>query len=157
LGCLCPNPFPTGGDRRPSIHVRLRFGAALEKDGKAHTMPCHHNLETYLTAYVGRAGLAEDPKGPLFRTIHHARDTFSDGPALARTLGRQRLKDTSLDYEAARDSEEPMRRYARRRGLDPLRPVSEIVAPSHQVQRPRASAAPEQARRVQAEGWPHRV
>jgi hypothetical protein len=40
-----------------------------EKGGKAHAMPCHHNLETYLTAYIEGAGLADDPKGPLFRTI----------------------------------------------------------------------------------------
>ena len=46
------------------LWVRLR-----EKGGKAHAMPCHHNLETYLTAYIEGAGLAEDPKGPLFRTI----------------------------------------------------------------------------------------
>jgi len=46
------------------LWVRLR-----EKGGKAHAMPCHHNLETYLTAYIEGAGLTEDPKGPLFRTI----------------------------------------------------------------------------------------
>ena len=40
-----------------------------EKGGKAHAMPCHHNLETYLTAYMEAASLAGDPKGPLFRTI----------------------------------------------------------------------------------------
>jgi integrase len=27
------------------VWVRLR-----EKDGRPHTMPCHHSLETYLTA-----------------------------------------------------------------------------------------------------------
>jgi integrase/recombinase XerC len=46
------------------LWVRLR-----EKGGKAHAMPCHHNLETYLTAYIEGAGLADDPKGALFRTI----------------------------------------------------------------------------------------
>ena len=46
------------------LWVRLR-----EKGGKEHAMPCHHNLETYLHAYIEGAGLAEDPKGPLFRTI----------------------------------------------------------------------------------------
>ena len=46
------------------LWVRLR-----EKGGKAHAMPCHHNLETYLTAYIEGVGLADDPKGPLFRTI----------------------------------------------------------------------------------------
>ena len=32
-------------------------------------MPCHHNIEEYLTAYLDGAGLRGDPKGPLFRTI----------------------------------------------------------------------------------------
>jgi len=46
------------------LWVRLR-----EKGGKGHAMPCHHNLETYLTAYIEGASLAGDPKGPLFRTL----------------------------------------------------------------------------------------
>lgn len=46
------------------LWVRLR-----EKGGKAHAMPCHHNLETYLHAYLDGTGIAADPKGPLFRTI----------------------------------------------------------------------------------------
>lgn len=46
------------------LWVRLR-----EKGGKQHEMPCHHNLETYLYAYIDGAGLADDGKGPLFRTI----------------------------------------------------------------------------------------
>ena len=41
--------------------MRLR-----EKGGKRHAMPCHRNLEEYLTAYLDGA---DDPKGPLFRTI----------------------------------------------------------------------------------------
>ena len=40
-----------------------------EKGGKDHAMPCHHNLEQILTAYLDGAGLAADLKGPLFRTI----------------------------------------------------------------------------------------
>jgi hypothetical protein len=28
-----------------------------EKAGKPHAMPCHHNLEEYLTAYLDGAGL----------------------------------------------------------------------------------------------------
>ena len=45
------------------LWVRLR-----EKGGKRHAMPCHHNLEEYLTAYLDGAGLRGDPKGPLLRT-----------------------------------------------------------------------------------------
>ncbi|MDR3440584.1 tyrosine-type recombinase/integrase [Telmatospirillum sp.] len=40
-----------------------------EKGGKDHAMPCHHTLEQALAAYVEGAGLGDDPKGPLFRTI----------------------------------------------------------------------------------------
>jgi site-specific recombinase XerD len=46
------------------LWVRLR-----EKGGKRHAMPCHHNLEEYLIAYLDGAGLRDDPKGPLFRAI----------------------------------------------------------------------------------------
>jgi site-specific recombinase XerC len=46
------------------LWVRLR-----EKGGKRHAMPCHHNLEEYLSAYLDGATLRDDPKGPLFRTI----------------------------------------------------------------------------------------
>jgi len=49
---------------RRRLWVRLR-----EKGGKRHEMPCHHNLETYLTAYIEGAGIGDDPKGPLFRTL----------------------------------------------------------------------------------------
>ena len=44
-----------------------------EKGGKRHEMPCHHNLESYLEAYLDGVGIRQDPKGPLFRTI--GRDT----------------------------------------------------------------------------------
>jgi integrase/recombinase XerC len=46
------------------LWVRLR-----EKGGKRHAMPCHHNLDEYLVAYLDGARLRDDPKGPLFRTI----------------------------------------------------------------------------------------
>lgn len=46
------------------LWVRLR-----EKGGKAHAMPCHHNLEAYLTAYLEQTGIMNEDKGPLFRTV----------------------------------------------------------------------------------------
>jgi site-specific recombinase XerC len=48
--------------QRRRLWVRLH-----EKGGKRHEMPCHHNLETYLHAYIEAAGLGGDLKGPLFR------------------------------------------------------------------------------------------
>jgi integrase len=38
-----------------------------EKGGKEHEMPTHHNLGRYLEEYIA-AGIAQDRKGPLFRT-----------------------------------------------------------------------------------------
>ena len=43
-----------------------------EKGGKHHAMPCHHALAEALRAYIDAAGIAEDRKGWLFRTITRA-------------------------------------------------------------------------------------
>jgi integrase len=57
------------------IWVRLH-----EKGGKRHEMPCHHNLETYLHAYIDGCGFASDPRGPLFRTIGRGTDALTTTP-----------------------------------------------------------------------------
>lgn len=44
-----------------------------EKGGKLHALPCHHNLDAYLEAYVEKAGITTDAKGPLFRTAANRR------------------------------------------------------------------------------------
>jgi integrase/recombinase XerC len=51
-----------------------------EKGGKRHEMPCHHNLETYLHAYIDGCELAGDPKGELFRTIGRGTDQLTTTP-----------------------------------------------------------------------------
>lgn len=40
-----------------------------EKGGKRHEVPAHHNAEAYLDAYLRAAGIGDDSKSPLFRTI----------------------------------------------------------------------------------------
>ncbi|MCI4680403.1 tyrosine-type recombinase/integrase [Rhodoblastus acidophilus] len=51
-----------------------------EKGGNRHEMPCHHNLETYLHAYLDGCGLADDPKGMLFRTIGRGTGQLTETP-----------------------------------------------------------------------------
>ncbi|WP_232283632.1 tyrosine-type recombinase/integrase, partial [Sphingomonas sp. PAMC 26617] len=51
-----------------------------EKGGKRHEMPCHHNLEEYLTAYLDGCQLCDDRKGPLVRTIGGGTKRLSDSP-----------------------------------------------------------------------------
>ena len=48
-----------------------------EKGGKLHEMPCHHNLEEYLHAYITAAQLTED-KSVLFRTAKGRTGQLSD-------------------------------------------------------------------------------
>ncbi len=51
-----------------------------EKNGKDHQMPAHHTLEEYLDAYLHAAGIAGDPKGPLFRTATRTGDALTERP-----------------------------------------------------------------------------
>jgi hypothetical protein len=51
-----------------------------EKGGKQHEMPCHHNLEAYLHAYLDGAGLGGDGKGWLFRTALGRTGRLSERP-----------------------------------------------------------------------------
>jgi site-specific recombinase XerD len=51
------------------IQQRRLWVRLHEKGGKAVALPCHHNLETYLHAYLDGAGIASDGDGPLFRTV----------------------------------------------------------------------------------------
>jgi len=44
-----------------------------EKGGKRHEVPAHHNAEAYLDAYIGAAGIRDQKKGPLFRSVNKHR------------------------------------------------------------------------------------
>lgn len=69
-----------------------------EKGGKLHHVPAHHNAEDYVDVYIAAAGIAEDRKGPLFRTIDR----------------RRRLTDRPL---SDRDARYMVKRRARAAGL----------------------------------------
>jgi site-specific recombinase XerD len=40
-----------------------------EKGGKLHDVPAHHNAEAYTDAYLDAAGIREQKKSPLFRSV----------------------------------------------------------------------------------------
>ena len=50
-----------------------------EKGGKLHTMPCQHNLEADLKAYLDAAGRTAQPKLPLFPTLGLVRSPAHPG------------------------------------------------------------------------------
>ncbi len=71
IGMRVEDVFPQ--NRR--LWVRLH-----EKGGKQHAMPCHHNLETYLHAYIDGAGLVSDPKALLFQTYSRSAGQLTGNP-----------------------------------------------------------------------------
>src|ERR1044071_1618962 len=44
-----------------------------EKGGKSHEVPAHHNAEAYMDAYITAAGVADENKTPLFRSMNRHR------------------------------------------------------------------------------------
>lgn len=45
-----------------------------EKGSKQHDVPAHHNAEAYLDRYLEAAGIRDEKKGPLFRTVSRRRE-----------------------------------------------------------------------------------
>ena len=87
---------------RRRLWVRLR-----KKGGKRHEMPCHHNLEAYLEAYIEGAGLVADPKGPLFRTIGRKTKQLTRTPlprVNAYAMVRRRAADAGIEAKIGNHS-----------------------------------------------------
>jgi integrase/recombinase XerC len=73
-----------------------------EKGGKRHEMPCHHNLEDYLSTYIDACALRDDRKGPLFRTIARGTKRLSDTPLpQANAFQMVRRRAVAADIETA--------------------------------------------------------
>jgi integrase/recombinase XerD len=69
-----------------------------EKGGKEHFVPAHHHAEEYLDAYLEAAGIREEKKSPLFRSVDNRR-TLTANP-MARTdvlrMVKRRAKGAGL-------------------------------------------------------------
>jgi hypothetical protein len=116
-------------------HLDHGYAATIHK-AQGVTVDRAHVLATpYLDRHAAYVGLTRHRDAV---TLHYGRDDFAEPARLARTLGRERTKDTTLDY----DRDDLARRYAERRGLDPLRPESEIVVRTPERQDERATEAP---------------
>ena len=72
-----------------------------EKGGKRHEMPCHHNLEHYLTDYLDGCGLRDDRKGPLFRTIARGTRRLSGTLPQANAFAMVRLRAAAAEIGTA--------------------------------------------------------
>jgi integrase/recombinase XerD len=54
-----------------------------EKGGKEHDLPVHHRAVEYLDAYIDAAGIADDKKSPVFRSVDRS------GKVTERVMARQ--------------------------------------------------------------------
>ena len=122
---------------RDYAHIDHGYAATIHKAQGVTVDQAHVLASGHMDRHAAYVALTRHRDGVA---LHYGRDEFADAGRLARTLGRERLKDTSLDYELT--PEEGARRYAERRGLDPLRPESAIVvrasarAPERTPERP---------------------
>ncbi len=70
------------------VQSRRTWVRLHEKGGKCHEMPCHHNLEEYLEAYIEGAQIGADVKGYLFRTARGRGSLLSDKPTAQQDVYR---------------------------------------------------------------------
>lgn len=123
---------------RDYAHIDHGYAATVHK-AQGVTVDRAHVLATpHMDRHAAYVGLTRHRDGV---ELHYAREDFADQARLVRVLGRERAKDTSLDYQD-RGADDLARRYAERRGLDPLRPESEIVVRTPERQAERATEAP---------------
>ncbi len=120
-------------DLKDFAHVDHGYAATVHKAqgvtvDRAHVLATPHmdRHAAYVALTRHRAGVS----------LHYGRDDFRDGKDLAWSLGRERTKDTTLDYELGAGGLDQVAGFAERRGIIPR---SEILIPS--VERPTAEVA----------------
>jgi integrase/recombinase XerD len=71
-----------------------------EKGGKRHEVPCHHALDEDLDAWIRAAGIGEEKKGPLFRSIRKGNKLTSNAMTRSDVLYiiKRRARDAALPY-----------------------------------------------------------
>jgi len=104
---------------RDYAHLDHGYAATVHKAQGVTVDRAHVLASAHMDRHAAYVALTRHRDGVV---LHWSAEAVGDRAGLGRTLGRERAKDTSLDYGG------PERAYAERRGLDPLRPESEIVA-----------------------------
>jgi Ti-type conjugative transfer relaxase TraA len=100
-------------DTRDYAAIEHGYAATVHK-AQGITVDRAHVLATpHLDRHAAYVGLTRHREGV---ELHYPREDFADRERLARTLGRERAKDTTLDYARENDL---VQRYAERRGLVP--------------------------------------
>ncbi|MBV9655676.1 MAG: Ti-type conjugative transfer relaxase TraA [Acetobacteraceae bacterium] len=115
-------------------HIDHGYAATVHK-AQGVTVDRTHVLATpFMDRHAAYVALTRHRGGV---SLHYAREDFADRARLAQVLGRERAKDTSLDYGAGEP--ELARSYAARRGLAPESEI--VVRPGMPELAPKSPAA----------------
>lgn len=89
------------------VQKRRTWVRLHEKGGKRHEMPCHHNLDASLQAYLDETGLSRLPKAYLFPTAHWRTGVLSERPMSqsdAYRMIRRRASDAGISTKIGNHS-----------------------------------------------------
>ncbi len=123
-------------------HVEHGYAVTVHKAQGVTVDRAHVLASGHMDRHAAYVALTRHREGVA---LHWSVEALGSREGLSRTLGRERAKDTSLDYGMGQEpgaGEGVAWRYAERRGLDPLRPESAIVVP----ERPAEVPAPRRGR-----------
>jgi hypothetical protein len=133
-----------GFDVKDYAHIDHGYAATVHKSQGVTVDRAHVLATSHMDRHVAYVGLTRHRERV---DLHWSEDQVGSRERLTRVLGRERLKDTSLDYGSARteakqeirgESRDSARAYAERRGLVP---ESEIVLRERAAEVPRAESA----------------
>ncbi len=117
-------------DLKDYAHVDHGYAATVHK-AQGVTVDRAHVLATpHMDRHAAYVGLTRHREGA---SLHYGRDDFRDGRGLAWSLGRERAKDTTLDYELGAGGPDQVAGFADRRGIVPR---SEIILSTGTVEPP---------------------
>ncbi len=137
-------------DVKDYAHIDHGYAATVHKSQGVTVDRTHVLATSHMDRHAAYVGLSRHRERV---DLHWSTDQVGSRERLAVVLGRERRKDTSLDYGFARTEAEPellaeardsMRAYAKRRGLvspDGRAPESEIVLRGPPVEGPRGEPA----------------
>jgi len=118
-------------DLKDYAHVDHGYAATVHKAQGVTVDRAHVLVTPHMDRHAAYVGLTRHREAV---SLHYGRDDFRDGKDLAWSLGRERAKDTTLDYATGPGhGSEHQAGFAERRGIVPR---SDIIVSTGTVERP---------------------